>query len=124
MNRLTPATYPATLAQVSIFWAGFQGFPQGTAINVVAGANSAGTANIDGTSLQTVATTSGALGVFTTYTLPNPVTITSGDFVVGFQVPTDPGSLRSRLTLTRRQTAPTLQATGRPSLLSRVQETS
>ena len=91
VNRLTPAAYPATLSQVSILWAGFQGFPQGTAINVVAGANTAGTANIDGTSLQTFATTSGALGVFTTYTLPNPVTITSGDFVVGFQVPTDPG---------------------------------
>ena len=91
MNRLTPAAYPATLSQVSILWAGFQGFPQGTAINVVAGGNPAGTANIDGTSLQTFATTSGALGVFTTYTLPNPVTITSGDFVVGFQVPTDPG---------------------------------
>ena len=91
VNRLTPAAYPATLSQVSILWAGFQGFPQGTAINVVAGANPAGTANIDGTSLQTFATTSGALGVFTTYTLPNPVTIASGDFVVGFQVPTDPG---------------------------------
>ena len=91
VNRLTPAAYPATLSQVSILWAGFQGFPQGTAINVVAGGNPAGTANIDGTSLQTFATTSGALGVFTTYTLPNPVTITSGDFVVGFQVPTDPG---------------------------------
>ena len=91
VNRLTPATYPATLTQVALFWAGFQGFPPGTAINVVAGANPGGTTNINGTSLQSFATTSGALGVFTTYTLPNPVTISSGDFVVGFQVPTDPG---------------------------------
>ncbi len=58
---------------------------------MVAGANSAGTANIDGTSLQSVAATSGAFATFTTYTLPNPVTIASGDFVVGFQVPTQPG---------------------------------
>ena len=91
VNRLTPATYPATLAQVSIFWASFQMFPPGTAINVVAGANPGGTANIDGTSLQSVAATSGAFATFTTYTLPNPVTIASGDFVVGFQVPTQPG---------------------------------
>ncbi len=90
VNRLTPGTYPATLTQVSIFWASFQSFPQGTAINIVAGPNSGGTANIDSTSFQTFATTSGPVGGFTTYTLPNPVTITAGDFVVGFQVPTQP----------------------------------
>ena len=91
VNRLTPATYPATLSQVSIFWDPFQSFPQGTAINVVAGANPSGAANIDGVSLQSVAATAGAQPGFTTYTLPNAITIMSGDFVVGFQVPTDPG---------------------------------
>ena len=93
VNRLTPASYPATVTQVSILWASFQNFPQGTPINVVAGANPGGTATIDGTSLQITPAVSGpapAQGQFTTYTLTNPVTITSGDFVVGFQVPTEP----------------------------------
>ncbi len=89
VNRLTPATYPATLNQISIFWDPFQDFPAGTAINVVAGNNSGGTANIDGTSFQSFAATSGTSG-FTTYTLPNPLTITAGDFVVGYQVPIYP----------------------------------
>lgn len=56
-----------------------------------AGGNAGGTANIDGTSLQTFAATAGAQPGFTTYTLPNPLTITAGDFVVGFQVPAAPG---------------------------------
>jgi hypothetical protein len=90
VNRLTPASYPATLSQISIFWdPDFQIFPDGTAINIVAGNNAGGTTNINGTSFQTFAATSGALG-FSTYTLPNAITITSGDFVVGFQVPTAP----------------------------------
>ncbi len=50
-----------------------------------------GSTNIDGTTFQTVAATAGAQPGFTTYTLPNPVTITAGDFIVGFNVPTDPG---------------------------------
>ena len=91
VNRLTPATYPATLTKVSIFWDPFQGFPPGTAINVIAAANPTGSTNIDGTTFQTVAATAGAQPGFTTYTLPNPVTITAGDFLVGFNVPTDPG---------------------------------
>ncbi len=95
VNRLTPASYPATLNQVSILWATFQNFPQGTAINIVAGANPGGTATIDGTSLQSTPAVSGpapGAGQFTTYTLANPITITSGDFVLGFQVPTEPAS--------------------------------
>jgi len=91
VNRLTPASYPATLTKVSIFWDPFQSFPPGTAINVIAAANPTGSTNIDGTTFQTVAATAGAQPGFTTYTLPNPITITAGDFIVGFNVPTDPG---------------------------------
>ena len=90
VNRLTPASYPATLTQISIFWdSSFTHFPPGTAINVVDGNNSGGTTNIDGISFQSFAATSGTSG-FTTYTLPNPLTITTGDFVVGYQVPVYP----------------------------------
>ena len=91
VNRLTPASYPATLTQISIFWDPFQDFPPGTAINVVAGANPGGTTNIDGTGFQSFAATSGTSG-FITYTLPNALTITAGDFVVGYQVPTQPAN--------------------------------
>jgi len=91
VNRLTPAAYPATLTQISIFWTGFQNFPPGTAITAVAGINAGGTANIDNTSFQTFAATAGAQPGFTTLTLPNPVTIATGDFVVGFQIPVAPG---------------------------------
>ena len=87
VNRLTPASYPATLSQVSIFWDGAQNFPEGTAINVVAGSNAGGTTTIDGISLQSFPATSGPTSVYTNYTLPQQITITSGDFVVGFQVP-------------------------------------
>jgi hypothetical protein len=91
VNRLTPATYPATLNRISIFWDPFQSFPQGTPITVVAGANAGGTANIDGTSFQTFpGTAAGPQPGFTIFVLPNAITITSGDFVVGFQVPANP----------------------------------
>ncbi len=91
VNRLTPTSYPATLTRVSIYWNAFQSFPPGTAINVVAGANPGGTTNIDNTTLQSFAAAAGAQPGFTTFTLPNPITISAGDFVVGFNVPTDPG---------------------------------
>ena len=90
VNRLTPATYPATLNKISIFWSSFQNFPAGTAITIVAGQNVGGTASIDGTSFQTFPASAGAQPGFTTYTLPNSITIAAGDLVVGFLVPTNP----------------------------------
>ena len=89
VNRLTPASYPATLTQISIFWGDFQNF-YNAAINIVAGGNPAGGANIDGVTLQSFAATSGASAGFKTFTLPNPITIAGGDFVVGFHVPNEP----------------------------------
>ena len=91
VNRLTPGGYPATLNKISIFWSSFQNFPPGTAINIVAGISAGGGGtNIDGTGFQTFAATAGAQPGFTTYTLPIPIKITSGDFVVGFQDTTNP----------------------------------
>lgn len=93
VNRLTPASYPATLTQVSIF---FGNLAPGTPINVVAGGNPGGTANINGIAFQTLATTQGGLNQYITYTLPNPLKITSGDFVVGFEVPTRQSQLNEQ----------------------------
>lgn len=92
VNRLTPPSYPATLKEVSIFWEPNQSFPPGTSINIVAASNPGGAANIDGISFQSFAATAGATQPgFSTYVLPVPITISAGDFVVGFQVPTSPG---------------------------------
>jgi hypothetical protein len=88
VNRLTPASYPAILQQVSIFWDPNQNFPPGSSLNIVAGSNPSGASNINGISFQSFAGTAGAQPGFTNFTLPQPLTITSGDFVVGFQVPT------------------------------------
>ena len=87
VNRLTPASYPATLTQVKILFAPEGGVSPGENITVVAAANPTGGNDIDGLSFQTVNATIGALGQFDAYTVPN-LTITSGDFVVGFQITT------------------------------------
>ncbi len=83
VNRLTPAAYPATLSQVRINFPGFAGVTAGTAINIVSGTNVDGDANIDNTAFQSVATTVTAVDSYVTYNVA-PITINSGDFVVGF----------------------------------------
>jgi hypothetical protein len=85
VNRLTPAAYPATLSQVSVYFADFQSPPVGTPINILVGTNTDGDGNIDGTTFQTVATTVMGQDTFTNY-LVIPVTINSGDFVVGYSI--------------------------------------
>jgi hypothetical protein len=91
VNRLTPASYPATLTQIAIYWDPFLNVPPGTSLNIVAGSNPSGSSDINGTSFQSFAGSSGTSG-FSTYTLPNALTITSGDFVVGYQVPVYPSN--------------------------------
>jgi reprolysin-like metallo-peptidase family M12B len=95
VNRLTPATYPASVTRVSIYFEEFQSLPTGTPITVVAAANPGGTNNIDGLTFQSTPATVGTLGTFTTVTLTNGVTVNSGDFVVGFHVASDgfPGAI-------------------------------
>jgi hypothetical protein len=85
VNRLTPATYPATLQQLNIYFPSFSGLQPGQSITLVVGANPSGGSSIDGITFQTVDTTIQKLGGFTLYNVPN-ITINSGDFVVGFQI--------------------------------------
>jgi uncharacterized protein (TIGR03437 family) len=84
VNRLTPTTYPATLATVSIYFAAFSNVQPGTSITLLVGTNTDGDSNINGTSFQTIAATVQAIGQWNQYYVPN-VTINSGDFVVGFR---------------------------------------
>lgn len=86
VNRLTPPKYPATLQSVQIYFGNrTNALNSGTPISVVSGTNFTGTTNINGITLTSTSGTVGKLGTFTTYTVPS-LTITSGDFVVGFMV--------------------------------------
>jgi len=86
LNRLTPPKYPATLQSVQVYFGDrTNGLNQDTAITVVAGSNFTGGSTINGVTLQRTNAAVGKLGTFTTYTVPS-VTITAGDFVVGFMV--------------------------------------
>jgi hypothetical protein len=89
-NRLTPASYPATISSVIINVS--DRLPIGTPINIHVGVNPGGTNNIDGTQLVTYARTVTAQNNFAAYPIP-ALTITSGDFVVGYSYTTGtPGS--------------------------------
>lgn len=84
-NRLTPASYPATISAVLINVS--DRLPLGTAINIHVGANPGGMTNIDGLQLTTYARTVTAHNNFAAYQIPS-LTIASGDFVVGYSYAT------------------------------------
>ena len=84
VNRLTPATYPATLNAITIRFPSANSLPAGTVVNTIAGANRNGTPVISNTPLQTSAVTLPVdRSVPITYRVA-PITITSGDFIVGY----------------------------------------
>jgi hypothetical protein len=86
VNRLTPAKYPATLQNVQIYFGNrATGLPVNASITVVYGANPSGSANFS-TTFSLDAAKVNATGAFNTYTVTTPITITAGDFIVGFIV--------------------------------------
>ncbi len=88
VNRLTPTRYPATLRAVRIYFpARADGLAEGYSIQILSGGNPSGGTNINppNVSLQSGTAPSGPQGRFTDYLVP-PVTISSGDFVVGFRL--------------------------------------
>lgn len=86
VNRLTPESYPATLKEVAIHFRSDSGLRVGDPVTVLVGANADGDDNINNTNFQTVSATVQRLDDFNVYAVPN-VTINSGDFVVGLQMP-------------------------------------
>jgi len=84
VNRLTPSRYPATLRAVRILFPAGE-LPVGTAISVLTAAHPSGSGGspISGTVFQSTAGQVSAMLQFIEYTVP-PITITSGDFLVGF----------------------------------------
>ena len=87
VNRLTPSSYPATLSQVKIFHKS-GGFPVGKAITIISAANPTGGTNINNVKLNTREATIETLDAYNTYQV-DPITITSGDFVVGYSFVSD-----------------------------------
>jgi uncharacterized protein (TIGR03437 family) len=90
LNRLTPPSYPATLTTVEIFFGQrSDGLAANAPFTLLVETNPSGSASISPSTAGVTnlySTTVGALGAFNYYNLPTPITITSGDFVVGFQV--------------------------------------
>jgi len=88
VNRLTPPSYPATLKNVQIYFGNrSNGLQVNSPITIVAATNPSGSASISlGTAgaLNLIPATVNSLGGFNTYAVSPPMTITSGDFVVGF----------------------------------------
>ncbi len=92
INRLTPPSYPATLTHVQVFWYGGNGGPAiGQQTTILAGTNTDGDQNINNTAFQAVPATVDAHWQFRTYALTTPITITSGDFLVGYNLPNGGG---------------------------------
>jgi hypothetical protein len=95
VNRLTPPSYPATLTALQIYFGNrANGLAQGQPITLVVLTNPSGSAifSTGSAGLENVYTSSVlAVQTFSTYTLPTPITITSGDFVVGFGTPNPAG---------------------------------
>jgi hypothetical protein len=86
VNRLQPTSYPSTLSQIRIFFAGGNSnLSVGQPLTLLVGANPDSDTNINGTPFQTMSATIQTVSQFNTYTVPN-VTINSGDFVVGFRM--------------------------------------
>lgn len=86
VNRLTPNSYPATLNAVVIYLPrNLSGLTPGQRLGIVAGNNVAGGENIDRTPLQIDDGLIQTLDAFNVFPI-RPVTITAGDFVVGFQL--------------------------------------
>jgi hypothetical protein len=79
VNRLTPPSYPATLSAV----VANINLAAGTNIGIVVGTNTDGDPNINNTAFQTLNTTVVTQNAFVTYNV-TPVTINSGDFIIGF----------------------------------------
>lgn len=86
VNRLTPTRYPATLRSVQIFFPQNE-LPAGSNITVLAGAHASGAGGntISGVALERASARVNSVNAINEFDV-TPITITSGDFIVGFSV--------------------------------------
>ncbi|MDX2033452.1 MAG: BACON domain-containing carbohydrate-binding protein [Blastocatellia bacterium] len=99
VNRIAPTGYPATLSRISIRFPSLLGLAPGTEITLVAGTNADGDSVIDGTGFQMITAVVGTADEFTLYPV-NPITINSGDFLVGFAAGPSPHAMAVAADLT------------------------
>ncbi len=85
VNRLTPTSYPATINAVAIYFPSGEGVQVGDPLTVLAGAHPSGSESLSGVSFQSTAATVQGLDRFAVYSIP-PLTISSGDFIVGMRM--------------------------------------
>ncbi|MBK5291362.1 MAG: choice-of-anchor D domain-containing protein [Acidobacteriia bacterium] len=91
LNRLTPPRYPATLRAVQIYFPVKDGLPLGDAYTVLTAVNPTGSATLAQVLLRTTNARLVVHNRFVEIVLPQPVTIQSGDFLVGFVVGNNEG---------------------------------
>ena len=82
VNRITPASYPATLKAVQLYF-GIDGPQAGTHLSVVTAANPSGAAELGPLGIRATDKWLPGTARFVDYPVPE-MTITSGDFLVGF----------------------------------------
>jgi hypothetical protein len=94
INRLTPASYPATLRKVIVFFpppgAPALGLPLGTGIQLLSGTTTSSGPQLTGLNFTQTSGTVTASNTFIEYDVP-ALTIQSGSFIVGFTVLNPPG---------------------------------
>lgn len=91
VNRLTPASYPATLTAITVVFPSANDMPAGTEISLLSG-NATAPDTVNGVPLRsTPATLPTNRNAPVTMTVP-PLTITSGDFVVGYRYTIPPNA--------------------------------
>ena len=85
VNRLTPTSYPSTINGVMLFFQMQQGLPPASPITILVGTNPTGGTNINNVVFtQQISAAVETSGSYYFYAVA-PVTINSGDFVVGFR---------------------------------------
>lgn len=85
LNRLTPTSYPATIDAVGIYFKSIQGVTKGSSVTIVFGTNPTGNPDVNSVIFQSVTSTVQNLDEFNIYQIPK-ISISSGDFVVGFRI--------------------------------------
>jgi subtilisin family serine protease/subtilisin-like proprotein convertase family protein len=85
VNRLTPATYPATINAVAIFFQSGGGGGRGSDATLRIGTNPGGGSSIDGATYREQAVKVQTPDRFSVYPIA-PLTIQSGDFLIGFSM--------------------------------------
>lgn len=114
LNRLTPTNYPATITGISLFFQSQQGLPPASPITILVGTNPSGGANINNVTFQQISAAVETAGSYFFYSVP-PVTINSGDFVVGFRATHSTGVLPLAIDRTPPMNRRSYVSTGGPT---------